>query len=65
MLLSLDQPVAKNQILNTKCQLRFFVVITIQKEKRQPGLFSFHDATTTKKTFSWHLLFSIRFLVTG
>ena len=34
MFFSLDWPVAKNQILNTKCQPSFFFV-SIQKEKRR------------------------------
>ena len=48
----------KNQILNTKCQLKFFVVVSIRsssliKLKWQP------------KNFGWHLVFSIWFLVTN
>ena len=34
MFFSLEQPVTKNQIINTKCQPNFFVFITILKEKR-------------------------------
>ena len=39
----------KTQILNTKCQPKFFVVVIIQKEKRPDCLFSFQIATTIKK----------------
>ena len=58
MFFSLDQPVTKNQLLNTKCQARFFVVITIWKEERQPGLFYFQNANTTQTLADiWCLVF--------
>ena len=41
MLISLDQLVTKYQILNTKCQPKFFVVMLFQKGKRPGCFFSF------------------------
>ena len=56
MFFSLDRPVTKNQILNTKYLPTFFVVVSIQKEK-------FWIKTTSKK-IGWHLVFfSMWFLV--
>ena len=60
----LGLPVGKNQILNTKCQPKFFVIVTIWKEKRQPGLFSFQNAMTII-IFGWHLVCIIWCLVVG
>ena len=61
---SLDQPVTKNQKINTKCHLNFFVVVSIRKEKTQEArLFTYIFKLTTKR-FSWYLVFSICFLVT-
>ena len=58
MFFSLVQPMTKKQILNTKCQARFLVVITICKEKRQSGLFSFQNANTTQTLADiWCLVF--------
>ena len=49
MFFSLDRPVTKNQILNTKYLPTFFVVVSIQKEK-------FWIEKTSKK-IGWHLVF--------
>ena len=43
MFLSLRHQVTKKPIQNTKCSPKFVVVVTIQKEKRQPGLFLFSN----------------------
>ena len=45
---SLVWTVTKNQILNNKCQQKFLVVISIQKGRRQPCLFSFCIETSKK-----------------
>ena len=47
---SWDRPVTKNQVRNTKCQLKFLLFIYFQIE-------------TTTKNFSWHLVFGIWFSV--
>ena len=68
LFLSLHQPVTKNQIQNTNLLvLIFFVVVSIHRQKRHAGLFSFQITTTTtniekKKSY---LVFGFRFLVTG
>ena len=64
MFFSLDQPVTKNQKLNTKCLPNFFAVVSIWKEKRTawPLLFSNRNE---KKNFGPHLVFRIWFLATG
>ena len=57
---SLRQPLTKNQILNIKCQLTFFDIVTIRKEKGQPGLIPFKIVTIAKK--HW-LTFGVSYLV--
>ena len=57
---SLDRPVTKNQILNIKCQLTFFDIVTIRKEKGQSGLIPFKIVTIAKK--HW-LTFGVSYLV--
>ena len=44
----LNQPLTNNQLRNTKFQLKFFGIVTIRKEKRQPCLISFIIVTVTK-----------------
>ena len=56
---SLDRPVTKNQILNTKCQPRFLALSQFQKRRTAWPLLFFRFEMTTKN-FNWHL-----FLVTG
>ena len=64
MFFSLDPLETKNQLptINTKCQLKFFFVVSFLTEKRQPGLFSSQNGVTSK-TFRWHFVFSSWFLV--
>ena len=47
MFFSLDLPVTKNQILNIKFQC--FVIVAVQKEKRQPDTFIFQNCENNKK----------------
>ena len=61
MRLSID---LEGRFTGYKCQLTFFDIVTIRKEKRQPCLFSFKIMTVTKRrrpTFD----VSFWFLVTG
>ena len=46
MFFSLDRPMTKNQILNTKCQ--FLLSFQIQKRRAKAILFSFQFVTTLK-----------------
>ena len=64
MFFSLDRLLTKKQMLNTKCQPKCFLVIAIWKEKMTtfPILISVWN---NNKDFGWHLVLSIRFLVTG
>ena len=62
MFFSLDQPMTKNQILNTKCQASFFCCNYNLKgeETAWSLLFSKCQYNTN---FGWHLVFSILLLV--
>ena len=58
---SLDWPVTKNQILNTKCHPRFLASSLFQKGRGQPGLFFFSIWNDNKKlqltfVFSYRLI---------
>ena len=58
MLFSLDPPVTKNQIINTKWQLKFVIVVSFWKEKRTawPTIWFFVMAHPMKKsldTWQW------------
>ena len=46
---SLKWPVTKNQLLNTKFQPKCFVIVAVQKEKRQPDTFIFQNCENNKK----------------
>ena len=59
MFFSLDRPVAKNQILNTKCCSNFFLSFLSRL-----SIFFFQMETTEKK-FGRYLMYSFWFLVTG
>ena len=61
---SLDQPVTKNQILNTKLWCLLLCFWCKWKKRRQPGLFSFRS-TQQHKSKHWNLVFSIWLLVTN
>ena len=39
----------KNKILNTKFQPKCFVIVAVQKEKRQPDTFIFQNCENNKK----------------
>ena len=50
---SLDRPLNKNQLLNTKCQQKFFLLILFEKRRDQPGLFSFQKETSIKNLLTF------------
>ena len=58
---SLDQPVTKNQILNTNFLPKFLVFISMQKKKKKGLAYSLFELKQQQKK-GWHLMFSIWFL---
>ena len=60
----LDRLVTKNQWQNTKCQLKFLLLVRFEKRSGKTVLFSFSKRNGNRK-FSWYLVFSHWFLVNG
>ena len=60
---SLDQPVTKNQLLFTKSQLKFLVVVSIRKEKRTAWLLLFWNGNDNKKLWLTFNVYILGFLV--
>ena len=63
LLFSLEQLESENQILNTKCQFKCFVAVTVWKVKNSL-VFTFFEMPW-QQNFVWHLGFSILVLVTS